>query len=179
MSSFVILDLEITKNSEQYNLKDRSVTTWIATIALQHIWTLFQFLVGKYPCSHHSSTELKQKEDKQVVKHGPEVPGGALQICLSRVSTWMPIPWVHEKLHSYQTDSCAQIEGRLVCKTDPCSWISIERSAQAHIRFSLKMLKLKCMLECQYMLTHFAELFVQYCRRVISWLLISCSFCSY
>lgn len=37
MSSFVILDLEITKNSEQYNLKDRSVTTWIAMTALQHI----------------------------------------------------------------------------------------------------------------------------------------------
>lgn len=27
MSSFVILDLEIAKNSEQFNLKDRSVST--------------------------------------------------------------------------------------------------------------------------------------------------------
>ena len=55
-------------------------------------------------------------------------------------------------------DLCLWIKGRLVCKIDLRSQISIERSAKAYIRFSLKMMRLKCTLKCQYVLTHFAEL---------------------
>lgn len=45
-----------------------------------------------------------------------------------------------------------------MCKIDLRSQISIERTARAYIRFSVKMMRLKCMLKCQYVLTHFAEL---------------------
>jgi len=45
-----------------------------------------------------------------------------------------------------------------VCKTDLPSQISVETSAKAYIRISLKMMRPQCTLKCQYMLTHFAEL---------------------
>lgn len=94
-------------------------------------------------------------------------PAGLAHHCLSPESMRNSTATGHIHIHRLKEGLCAR-------QTHDHG-----RSAQADIRFSLKMLELKCMLKCQYVLTHFAELFVQYCRRVISWLLISCSFCSY
>lgn len=70
MLSFMILDLEIAKNSEQFNLKGKVMSTRSATIAT------YLFSVGKYQCFHHSGTALKLRGNKQVLKHGLQVPEG-------------------------------------------------------------------------------------------------------
>lgn len=120
---------------------------------------LLPFEVRKCKGFHHSGTELKQRGHKQVLKYGSHVPGGVLQNCLvHNLAGWRYIPWVLELLHSYWTDLCLWIKGQLVCKIDLCSQISTQRSAKAYIRFSPKMMRLKCTLKCQYVLTHFTEL---------------------